>query len=166
MNHEGPTVADYMTQGAIVARFHEKASRARGLMREYGVRHLLVLRDGKLVGLVSDRDLADVQSVRPGGPFVEEAMTRKPYVVAPDALLHEVARAMAKRKYGSAVVMDDRGIAGVFTTTDALKALADALEGKIATPSTKSAAAKPSGSPGRAKSVLGQLRGRVARRAG
>ena len=51
----------------------------------------------------------------------------EPYTVAPDAQLREVARTMAERKIGSAVVVDGGEVTGVFTTTDALRALAAVL---------------------------------------
>ena len=50
-----------------------------------------------------------------------------PYHVAADAHLRDVARALAEKKYGSAVVVDGDQVIGVFTTTDALKALAIVL---------------------------------------
>src|SRR5437763_979869 len=106
MNRDIPTVGDYMTPGAYVVVPHETVARAKSFMREHGVRHLPVMEDGKLVGIVSDRDLAEAHSLRRGGPIVGEAMTGKPYAAAPSGLLNVVARAMAKRKCGSAVVID------------------------------------------------------------
>jgi acetoin utilization protein AcuB len=54
-------------------------------------------------------------------------MTMDVYVAAPSTPLAEVARVMAENKYGSAVVMDRAKIVGVFTTVDALNALAQVL---------------------------------------
>ena len=51
-----------------------------------------------------------------------------PYSVAPDATLREVVRTMAEKKYGSAVVVEGGQVVGVFTTTDALRALAGILD--------------------------------------
>jgi acetoin utilization protein AcuB len=59
--------------------------------------------------------------------LVEEAMSPGPFAVAPDAPLADVAREMAERKYGSAVIMEGDKVIGVFTTTDALAALAALL---------------------------------------
>ena len=64
-----------------------------------------------------------------GGPdavklTVESAMTPEPYIVTPDADLAEVAREMAARRCGSAIVVDQASVVGVFTTVDALLALA------------------------------------------
>ncbi len=50
-----------------------------------------------------------------------------PYTVSPDAPLRDVARTMAEQKFGSAVVVDGDEVTGVFTTTDALRALAAVL---------------------------------------
>jgi predicted transcriptional regulator len=58
---------------------------------------------------------------------VDEAMAEEPWTVTADAALAHVAATMAERKIGTAVVVDDRDpdqVVGVFTTTDALRALA------------------------------------------
>ena len=70
-------------------------------MRERGVRHLPVVVDGKLVGVVSQRDLYLLETLRGvdvGRELVEEAMSDEPFVVAPDAPLEEVAEAMANQQ--------------------------------------------------------------------
>jgi acetoin utilization protein AcuB len=59
-------------------------------------------------------------------------MTPEPYSVTPDAPLNQVARVMAQRKIGSAVVIERGAVSGVFTVTDALQALVEALEGTYA----------------------------------
>lgn len=126
-----PTVAKYMTSSPFCIGFDQSLAFAHRLMREHDIRHLPVLSGGKLVGILSDRDLnfaETFQDVDPNRVKVEEAMTPLPYSVAPDVPLRLVAREMAERKYGSAVVMQDHRVIGVLTTTDALRALADALE--------------------------------------
>ncbi|MBI5513532.1 MAG: CBS domain-containing protein [Deltaproteobacteria bacterium] len=103
---------------------------AHRLMRDHRVRHLPVVHVGKLVGLVSDRDLALIETLRdvdPAEVIVEEAMTQAPYTVGPDASLAEVAEHMAAHRYGSCVVVDGERVVGVFTTVDALEALAALL---------------------------------------
>jgi acetoin utilization protein AcuB len=94
------------------------------------IRHLPVVRGSELVGILSDRDLNLVQTLahaRPEEITVEDAMTPNPYVVAPETPLTEVGNVMAKRKIGSAVVVDRGKVAGVFTVTDALHALVEIL---------------------------------------
>ncbi|MCC7539549.1 MAG: CBS domain-containing protein [Deltaproteobacteria bacterium] len=103
---------------------------AHALMRKHGIRHLPVLHSGKVVGMVSVRDLHLVETlpdVNPEETRVEEAMSTDVYVVAPDVPLADVADVMATRKLGSAVIVDHGVVTGVFTTTDALHALVTAL---------------------------------------
>jgi acetoin utilization protein AcuB len=104
---------------------------AERLMREQNVRHLPVLDRGELVGIVSERDLHFIRSLRGIDVTqvpIEEAMTPEPFTVGPDSSLARVAREMADRKIGSAVVMQLGKVAGVFTTIDALRILAEMLE--------------------------------------
>ncbi|MDC3955341.1 CBS domain-containing protein [Polyangium jinanense] len=122
-----------MTRSPHAIGFDQTLVQAHKLMREHHIRHLPVLRGGKLVGMLSERDLAFVEALRDVDPQklrVEEAMTPLPFTVAPDAPLAGVAREMAEHRYGAAVVMREGHVMGVFTTTDALRALADALDGK------------------------------------
>jgi acetoin utilization protein AcuB len=110
--------------------------RAHAVMREHGIRHLPVLEGGKLVGLLSLRDLYLIETLRDVNPhetLVEEAMSQDPYVVAPDTPLEIAAATMAQHHYGSAVVSDEHGVVGIFTTVDGMRALADVLHGPGAT---------------------------------
>jgi len=103
---------------------------AHHMMREHRIRHLPVLSGGRVVGLLSERDLALIEtlhSVDPDLTIAEEAMTQAPYTVAPETPLDEVVATMAGQRYGSAIVMDRERIVGVFTTTDALEALVELL---------------------------------------
>jgi acetoin utilization protein AcuB len=105
---------------------------AHRAMRTHLVRHLPVLSGGKLVGILSERDLHLVETLRDVNPAqvpVEEAMTADVFTVEPTASLEGIAREMAEHKYGSAVVMERGKVIGLFTTVDALRALASLLEG-------------------------------------
>jgi acetoin utilization protein AcuB len=97
-------------------------------MRDHGVRHLPVLDGGKLAGLISQRDLYFYEALGATDPeavMVDEAMSQETFSVRPEANVEEVALEMAEHKYGCAVVMDGVHVVGVFTTTDALRALAE-----------------------------------------
>lgn len=106
-------------------------STARRLMVDRHVRHLPVLDGGRVVGLLSERDLFLVESlpgVNPTDVRVEEAMVEDVFTVAPDAPIGEAVETMIARKLGSAVVSDGERVVGVFTTIDALQALHELLE--------------------------------------
>jgi acetoin utilization protein AcuB len=119
-----------MTADPISISSDRTLAEAHRVMRENGIRHLPVVDGGRLVGLVSQRDLyllETLQGVDPDEEKVEEAMTAEPFTVPPGASLEDVASAMAEHRYGSAVVLDGDSVVGVFTTVDALRALASVL---------------------------------------
>lgn len=101
---------------------------AARVMKKYEIRHLPVLDSGALVGVLTDRDVKLLSSMSPLDPsciLVEDAMTQAPWTVTPRKSVSEVAREMAKKKIGCAVVLDpNERVIGVFTTIDALNVLA------------------------------------------
>lgn len=122
-----PTVQQYMSVAPVVISSDRTLAEAHRLMRERKIRHLPVVDHGRLVGVVSQRDLyllGTLKGVDPGTEIVAEAMTQEPYAVPPDAALEAVAAAMADGKFGCAVVVDRGSVIGLFTTVDALRALA------------------------------------------
>lgn len=124
-------VRSYMTQGAYSISRRQPLAAAHRLMRDHRIRHLPVVDGTRLVGVVSERDLHLIETLRDVQPetvLVEEAMTAEPFIVTPDSALLEVVTAMWQRRLGSAVVLDGPQIVGMFTTTDALRALADLLK--------------------------------------
>lgn len=100
---------------------------ARRLMRRHQIRHLPIVEDGVLRGVVSQRDLFFLESLdetKPEDILVSEAMTDEVLAVAPDTPVSSVARKMAEKRAGSAIVLDDGKVVGIFTTMDALRILA------------------------------------------
>lgn len=127
-------VLDYMTGCPHSIGADQPLAEAHEMMRSLKVRHLPVLSGGKLLGILSDRDLAFVESMKDVDPkriTVEEAMTPEPYVCEGGTSLATVAREMQQHRYGAALVTEGGKLIGVFTTTDALRALGDALEGRV-----------------------------------
>jgi acetoin utilization protein AcuB len=129
-----PTIQKYMTTQPHSIGEDQTMAMAHRMMREHHFRHLPVLNRGKLVGVLSDRDLHLVESLRdidPNQVRVEEAMTPAPYTASPDSPLDEVVATMAQHKYGCAVVMQNDKLVGIFTTVDACRAFAEMLNGRL-----------------------------------
>ena len=122
------TVGAYMTRTPHTIGAEQSLKVARELMKDHHVRHLPVLHGGELVGVLSEREVQSFEAL-PGSSqlSVEEAMVPDAYVTSASAPLDGVADEMARRRLGSAVVMDGSAVLGVFTAVDALRALADAL---------------------------------------
>jgi len=122
------TIADLMTWGPIVIDCHRSLAEAAETMARFELRHLPVVDGGRLVGILSERDVyrfelskrrVDAEVIAVG-----EAMSPEPYTVTLATPVATVARAMADRRLGAAVVTRGNQIVGVFTSTDALWALA------------------------------------------
>ena len=101
-------------------------SAAAEIMREQGIRHLPVVQNGDLLGVLSERDVNVVRCLHTvtldtvnAGKIMHEA----PFSVLPDTPLADVAAQMAKKRYGSAIVEEGGEVVGIFTTVDGLRAL-------------------------------------------
>lgn len=102
---------------------------AREMMREHKVRHLPVKEKGRLVSVVTDRDLKFAldpdlmlpprQSLR-----VRDVCVFTTYLVDINTRLEEVLDTMAERKIGSALVTRDGQLAGIVTSPDVCRTLA------------------------------------------
>ncbi|MBX7115785.1 MAG: CBS domain-containing protein [Myxococcaceae bacterium] len=120
------SISGFMTASPVTIGCRASLTAARERMNQHGVRHLPVMHGGDLVGVLSQRDiqlLESLPSVDPAEALVEEAMSLDVLVVDPDTALSAVAPLMAKRKCGSAVVVRDGEVLGIFTTIDALHAI-------------------------------------------
>jgi acetoin utilization protein AcuB len=126
-----PAIERFMTSQPWTIRSRAHIAVAREMMREHCIRHLPVLEGGKLVGIVSERDLLVLEKLlrhSSADATVEEAMVDDVYVATEATPADEVLDQMAQRKIGSCVVIDKHEhVTGVFTTVDAMKFFADVL---------------------------------------
>lgn len=131
------SVGAIMTPQPVTIGRKESLTTAHRLMRTHGVRHLPVLEHGDLVGILSQRDLLFLETIRgvdADTDIVEDAMTTDTYSVAPDTPIATVAKQMARKRYGCAVVMERGRVAGIFTATDALRIVAAVVPSAAALP--------------------------------
>jgi CBS domain-containing protein len=133
-------VRQYMTPMPETIDEHASLSDAQDQMHALGVHHLPVLHEGNLTGILSQRDIAVAQSLTNTSSAkipVRVVMTPVVFSCGPNAHVEAVAREMAAHHYGSVVVVDPdhpTQIVGVFTTTDALRGLADIIDKRDAKP--------------------------------
>lgn len=129
-----PVVSHYMAMTPHTIGIDQSLAKAEKMMLEYRIRHLPVLDGGRLVGILSDRDIKLVESFKDVDPekvSVQEACTEEPYLVSPKAPLTEVCAEMASKKLGSALVVDNHKLVGIFTWVDALKAMQTLMETRL-----------------------------------
>ena len=124
-----PPVARYMTTHPYAIGPHEKLSSARRLMRIRGIHHLPVMQNDELIGVISDRDLSPLLSLR--DVTVGDTMSTPVVKVESQTPLDQVIDAMEHDRCGSVVVVGPPGVIGIFTVTDALRAFADILRRNV-----------------------------------
>lgn len=135
---KAPQVRDFMTALPVTVEIGMSLGDALERMYNDNIRHLPVVNEsGKLVGMVSTRDIAAaaaVGGVDPSRAKVEDAMANVPFSCADHSPLVSVVERMERDRLGSAVVTKDDTPIGIFTTTDALRALRGMLLGKPVEP--------------------------------
>jgi CBS domain-containing protein len=129
-------VSELMTRKLITVAPDDSVEAAVQLLRQRGVRHLLVMKKDKLVGILSDRDLK--RAMDPGRPkkkllnigglffllepiLVREIMSPDPITVGPDLSAQEAASIMVAERFGALPVEDEGRTVGIVTETDLLR---------------------------------------------
>lgn len=115
---------EIMTTQVVTIDVDEPASAAWSQMERKRIRHLLVTEDGRLAGVLSERDLGGRSgaSVR-RNQTVRELMTPQVASAKPTTTLREAANLMRGRLIGSLPVMEDGRVVGIVTATDVLEEL-------------------------------------------
>ncbi len=126
-------VADFMTRDLVLVKEGDDLALAESILRLGGIRHLPVVREGKLVGLVTQRDLLR-SGTSGGGPtaratMAQDIMTRGVTTIAPDASLAHAAHLMLRHKYGCLpVCAPDGKLLGIITESDFVRFAADVVQ--------------------------------------
>ena len=127
-----PTLKSAMTPFPWWIGIDEPLLVAREMMRTHKVRHLPVKSEGRLVSIVTDRDIKFALDPELHMPPRESMRVRDvcvftPYVVDIDTRLDVVLDTMAERRIGSAIVTREDKLVGIFTSADACRAFAKTL---------------------------------------
>ena len=136
-------VTDIMTANPVTVTPRNAIRTAINLMREGGYRRLPVVDRGKLVGIITDRDLRRAAN----SPFVVReqwydnfildhievgsCMTPNPLTIEPTASIAEAARMMRNNKIGGVPVVADGQLVGIVTETDLLDFLIELLASRV-----------------------------------
>ena len=122
---------DWMKQQVLTLGPEASAFEALRLCRERRIRHIPVVKDERLVGIISDRDLRDA-SPPLGDPDrvstmkeirLEDVMTREVITTHPEDTIVHAAREMYERKIESLPVVDEEKLLGIVTSSEVMRAL-------------------------------------------
>ncbi|MFQ5569789.1 MAG: CBS and ACT domain-containing protein [Rhodothermales bacterium] len=123
-------IQDIMHYPVVTAEPDMLLTAAYRLMQEHDIRHLPVLKNDRLVGIVTDRDLRFLTRRLDTTPFnpedrVDHLMTAYPITAGPFDPVEEAARLMRERKIGCLPILDRDTLVGIVTVTDLLDAIID-----------------------------------------
>jgi CBS domain-containing protein len=127
------TVRLLMSQDPATLGRNETLDLAESIMNLGRIRHMPVVDDGKIVGIVSQRDLfrsalitalgfgrkttsALIKTIK-----IKEVMTEHVITISPEATVKEAARVMIDKKIGCLPVVEDQKLIGLLTETDILR---------------------------------------------
>jgi acetoin utilization protein AcuB len=126
-----PTLASVLTAFPYHIDAGASVQVARELMTEHRIRHLVVMAEGEISGLLSERELqhhAMLFGSGRGELLVSDICADNIVVADLHDPLDKVLNSMVEQRWGSVVVLREGELAGIFTTTDACHHFARMLQ--------------------------------------
>lgn len=137
-----PVVRDVMTRNPLTFDSEARLSDAVALMDERHVRHMPVVHEGKLTGLLSDQDVHDAlpsvltlkdPEARKRALFItriSQVCNKDPTVLDPGTTVVEAITAMRRSRHGCCPVVEDGKVVGILTSGDLINLLELMLTGR------------------------------------
>ncbi len=128
-------VSKIMTKNVISIKKNAKLPEANNLFRKHKIRHVPVVENDRIVGMLSLTDLSrisfadnydDNQSIDDSiysMLTVAQIMANNPVKVSSDTIIKDVALLLTKHEFHALPVVDNEQLVGIVTTTDLLKYL-------------------------------------------
>jgi acetoin utilization protein AcuB len=114
-------IVNLMTSDPVTIHSHENLSKAKSIMDAGNFRRVPVVEDGRLVGILTERDLREytgyLESTRVNAVMRTALVTITPYCTVENA-----ARLMLKHKIGGLPIVANGRLIGIVTTSDLLRA--------------------------------------------
>jgi CBS domain-containing protein len=124
------TVGDFMTRDLVTVKEVDDLALAESILRLGGIRHLPVVREGRLTGLLTQRDLLRSAAHRGArGTQAADVMVRDVVSVRPATSLVQAAKIMLANKFGCLPITEEDGqLVGIITESDFVRFAADVVQ--------------------------------------
>jgi CBS domain-containing membrane protein len=129
-NGKEDIVTEIMTSSLVTLKPKDTLDLANDVISLGRIRHIPVVEDGRLVGLLSERDLIGAavfglkqkrKSALLKSFLIKDVMKKKVITVTPETPIKDAAHLMADKKIGCVPVVTDGTLVGLVTTTDILR---------------------------------------------
>jgi CBS domain-containing protein len=132
-NGKESVVREIMMGSPVTLRPEDTLDLANDVISLGRIRHIPVVEDGRLVGLLSERDLMGAAATTIFGLkqksksallksfLIKDVMKKKLLTVKPDTPIKDAARLMKEKKIGCLPVVNEGALVGLVTTTDILR---------------------------------------------
>jgi len=120
-------VKNWMVTDVITASPDDTVEEAIQLMRRFSIRHIPIVENGKLIGLVTESNLRAYLSPEKLQLPLKEVMILNPITVDPETSIDEAARIIYKYKIGGLPVVSKSELVGIITITDILEAFIELM---------------------------------------
>jgi acetoin utilization protein AcuB len=122
-------VAEWMVKNPIVVTLDQRVQDCVDLMREHSIRHLPVVENQRLIGLVTESDLREVFLASLVEDLtVEGVMITEPLTVTPDTEIEDAAKLIYYHKIGGLPVVDEYSqVVGILTVADLVEAFIELM---------------------------------------
>lgn len=120
--------AKRMTQKMVTVTPHDSLAKAKALMDSGNFRHMPVVENGKVVGILSSSDIRWYGHL---DATVDRAMTPNPVTATPATTVEEAARLMLRLKISAVPVVENGKLVGILSTSDILKAFLDVERSEV-----------------------------------
>jgi acetoin utilization protein AcuB len=136
------TNREWMKQPVHVVKPRDSIWHARELLERHRINQLPVVLDGRVIGIVTDRDLRDAfpsifdalpgarrrrraTGTDPKAVPVEDVMSRDVIVLSPQDTVDQAARVMRRQRIGAVPIVENERLVGIVTRSDVLDAYAE-----------------------------------------
>lgn len=135
------SIATLMSKNVVTIEVHEPLDKAQTLMQQNKIRHLPVLRKGKLVGILSLTDLmrlsfsdnfGETEAEADAAVFkmlgIRHVMKMKPETISSGNTVRDAAAILSSREFHALPVMEGDAVVGIVTTTDLIRYFLEKME--------------------------------------
>ncbi|AFS80746.1 signal transduction protein [Candidatus Nitrosopumilus koreensis AR1] len=123
-------VRDIMQKNVITIEHNKTVYDAATILKEKEISFLVIIQDGKPVGVVSERDIVQkiaAEDLKASSVLIEDIMSKKFRWVSPDTVIEDAVQKMLNNNIRRLIILEDEKLVGVITQTN----LAEFLRSKL-----------------------------------